>query len=287
MHSLLTSNDGQIPTPGKQSRLFWSPTGPLAFLPIHAAGNYETSELGNKVSDFVVSSYGPTLNVLALPSERNTPNHVRLLVVPQPPSDGQTPLSGTRTEMSYIKEATSNLSPAHTTLVESNGAVEHVLSAMKESDWVHFACHGVQDLASPTESGLCLADQRRLKLSDIIHLSRSRGGLAFLSACQTATGDKALSEEAVHLAAGMLLAGYGSVIGTMWSIQDNVAPEVAKDVYEQLLRGGGVPNYREAARALHGAVERLCRPGYVKKKKDDALREGWFLSWVPFIHVGL
>jgi CHAT domain-containing protein len=186
--------------------------------------------------------------------------------------------------MSYIKEVTSNLSPAHTTLVESNGAVEQVLSAMKESDWVHFACHGVQDLASPTESGLCLADQRRLKLSDIIHLSRSRGGLAFLSACQTATGDKELSEEAVHLAAGMLLAGYGSVIGTMWSIQDNVAPEVAKDVYEQLLRGDGVPNYREAARALHGAVERLCRPGYVK---DDALREGWFLSWVPFIHVGL
>ena len=283
MHSLLTSND-QTPTPGKQPRIFWSPTGPLAFLPIHAAGIHGTSEPGNKVSDFVVSSYAPTLNVLALPSERNTPNRVRLLVVPQPPSDGQPPLSGTRTEMTYIKEAASNLSPAHTTLVESNGAVEQVLSAMKESDWVHFACHGVQDLASPTDSGLCLADQRRLKLSDIIHLPRSRGGLAFLSACQTATGDKALSEEAVHLAAGMLFAGYGGVIGTMWSIQDNVAPEVAKDVYEQLLRGGGVPNYREAARALHDAVEHLCRPGHVK---DNALREDWFLSWVPFIHVGL
>lgn len=187
-------------------------------------------------------------------------------------------------EMAFIKKMVSNLSPARVTLVESDGVVEQVLSAMKESDWVHFACHGVQDLASPTDSGLCLADERRLKLSDIIHLSRPRGGLAFLSACQTATGDKVLSEEAVHLAAGMLLAGYGGVIGSMWSIQDNVAPEVAKDVYEQLLRGDGVPDYKEAARALHGAVERLCRLGNVK---DESLREAWFLSWVPFIHVGL
>ncbi|KAI0082963.1 hypothetical protein BDY19DRAFT_981531, partial [Irpex rosettiformis] len=49
--------------------------------------------------------------------------------------------------------------------------------------------------------------------------------LAVLSACQTATGDEKLSEEAVHLAAGMLNIGYKSVIGTMWSISDYIAPE--------------------------------------------------------------
>ena len=41
--------------------------------------------------------------------------------------------------------------------------------------------------------------------------------LAFLSACQTSVGDKSLSEEAVHLAAGMLAVGYRGVIATMWS----------------------------------------------------------------------
>ncbi|KAJ6487356.1 hypothetical protein DFH09DRAFT_841575, partial [Mycena vulgaris] len=41
-----------------------------------------------------------------------------------------------------------------------------------------------------------------------------------LSACQTARGAKGLQEESVHLAAGMLLAGYRGVIATMWSIMD-------------------------------------------------------------------
>ena len=86
---------------------------------------------------------------------------------------------------------------------------------MKEADWVHFPCHGIQDLVIPIESGLCLADGRRLKVRDIIALSRPHGGLAFLSACQTAMGDDRLSDEAIHVAAGMLFAGYGGVIGTM------------------------------------------------------------------------
>ncbi|KAF8127387.1 CHAT domain-containing protein, partial [Boletus edulis] len=144
---------------------------------------------------------------------------------------------------------------------------------MKEADWVHFACHGIQDARNPTDSGLCLANERRLKISDIIGLSRSRGGLAFLSACQTATGDEGLSDEAVHIAAGMLFAGYAGVIGTMWSISDKLAPIVARDVYEHLFRNGTRPDYREAAWALHEAIGRQ-RDGEVS-----------FNEWVPFIHV--
>ena len=58
-------------------------------------------------------------------------------------------------------------------------------------------CHGIQDATSPTDSGLCLANGRHLKVPDVIALSRSRGGLAFLSACQTATGDNDLSDEVI------------------------------------------------------------------------------------------
>ena len=104
---------------------------------------------------------------------------------------------------------------------------------------------------------------------------RPRGGLAFLSACQTAMGDENLSDEAIHIAAGMLFAGYGGVVGTMWSISDKLAPIVAKDVYEQLFRSGTTPDYREAARALHDAVGRLRDGG------------ASFVEWLPFIHVGL
>ncbi|KAG6371208.1 hypothetical protein JVT61DRAFT_9832 [Boletus reticuloceps] len=268
-------------TVGDLSRIFWCPTGPFVFLPIHAAGLYGTqySSPGNKVFDFVVSSYIPTLSILARSPNPSVPpsGDLRLLVVPQPPSDGQSPLRGVAPELRYIRTAVGNSPSACTTLIQSSvGTVEEVLGLMKDADWVHFACHGVQDAAKPTDSGLCLADGRRLKVSDMIGLSRSRGGLAFLSACQTAMGDEGLTDEAIHIAAGMLFAGYSGVIGTMWSISDRLAPIVARGVYEHLFRNGTRPDHREAARALHEAVGRLRESG-----------EASFATWLPFIHVGL
>ncbi|KAF8121610.1 TPR-like protein [Boletus edulis] len=267
-------------TVGDLSRIFWCPTGPFVFLPIHAAGLYGTqySSPGHKVSDFVISSYTPTLSILAQPNCHVAhSNDFRLLLVGQPPSDGQAPLRGVAPELRHIRTVVENPTSACTTLVESSvGTVEEVLGLMKDADWVHFACHGVQDAATPTNSGLCLANGRRLKISDIIGLSRSRSGLAFLSACQTAMGDEGLTDEAIHIAAGMLFAGYGGVIGTMWSISDKLAPIVARRVYEYLFRNGTRPDHRDAARALHEAVGRLRESG-----------DASFVTWVPFIHVGL
>ncbi|KAF8132578.1 TPR-like protein [Boletus edulis] len=267
-------------TVGDLSRIFWCPTGPFVFLPVHAAGLYGTqySSPGHKVFDFVVSSYVPTLTILARSPDPSVPpsDDLCLLVVPQPSSDGQSPLRGVAQELRHIRTVVGNSPSACTTLIQSSvGTVEEVLGLMKNADWVHFACHGIQDLTKPTESGLCLADGRRLKVSDIIGLSRSRGGLAFLSACQTAMGDEDLTDEAIHIAAGMLFAGYGGVIGTMWSISDRLAPVVARGVYEYLFRNGKMPDHREAARALHEAVGRLRESGES------------FVTWLPFIHVGL
>ena len=83
----------------------------------------------------------------------------------------------------------------------------------------------------PRDPRCCKPDRqwtlpRRLRVPDIIALLRPHGKLAFLSACQTAKGDEDLSDEAIHIAAGMLFVG--------WSISDKLAPEVAKDMYEQL-----------------------------------------------------
>ncbi|KAI9573121.1 TPR-like protein [Boletus coccyginus] len=229
--------------PGDLSRIFWCPTGPFVFLPIHAAGLYDTphTQPGHRVFDIVVSSYVTTLAILApSPNPSVAPSgDLRLLTVRQPPSDGLSHLPGVDTELGHIREVIRNSPSAHTTLMESSdGTVEEVLSLMKEADWVHFACHGIQDAENPANSGLCLADGRRLKLRNIIALSRPHGGLAFLSACQTAMGNEYLSDESIHVAAGMLLVGYGGVVGTMWSISDSLAPRVARDVYGQLFRNG-------------------------------------------------
>ena len=216
------------------------------------------------------------MSVLDLPPQEDseaTSRNIRLLAVPQPSTDGQAHLAGVRGEIEIIRKLT--FSSPFVCFQEADGTVEDVLSRMVETDWVHFACHGAQDHANPLDSGFLLARGRRLKLPDIARVSRPHGGLAFLSACHTATGDEQLSEEAIHIAAGMLLAGYKGAIATMWSILDNDAPRVTEDVYESLLGDGKVPDSKRAAEALHHAIERL---------RDSGVS---FLSWVPFIHVGL
>jgi CHAT domain-containing protein len=79
---------------------------------------------------------------------------------------------------------------------------------------LHLACHGLQD-SNPLKSAILLQDGR-LTIKDIMELNLSHAVLAFLSACQTAKGDKNAPDQAVHLAASMLFCGFRSVIGTMW-----------------------------------------------------------------------
>ncbi|KAJ6527410.1 hypothetical protein B0H19DRAFT_969855, partial [Mycena capillaripes] len=117
-----------------------------------------------------------------------------------------------------------------------------VEEGMMQSSWVHFACRGVQERRTPTKSALLFNGSLRLTLERITRLSLSHAILAFLSACQTATGDKELLNESVHLATGItpenciLLAGYRWVIATMWSIMDSDASQVAADVYDHLFK---------------------------------------------------
>ena len=133
-------------------------------------------------------------------------------------------------------------SPRATLLESSVGTCEQVLPD-ERADWVHFTCRDIQDAASLAESGLCLADSCHLKLRNITALSRPHDGLAFLSACRTAMGEEALSDEAIHSVAGMLFAGYGRVVGMMWSISDNLAPEITIEAVDLFIFCGNVASY--------------------------------------------
>ena len=72
----------------------------------------------------------------------------------------------------------------------------------------------------------------------------------------------------------MLMAGYESVVATMWSIQDNDAPIVAEKFYKYLIEAGG--DSGRAAYALHDAVAHLA----------NLRGENNFVRWAPFIHLG-
>ncbi|KAJ7640241.1 CHAT domain-containing protein [Mycena rosella] len=270
-----------ITTPhrAKFPRIWWCPTGPLAFLPIHAAGLYgKNDSFGSKLSDFMISSYVPSLTAMieSFRAPSKSQQGVQILAVAQPSAFGQAYIPGTQEEITHIQRLANGTVPV-LRLEEDMATVESVQQGMQNSRWVHFACHGVQNISYPTESALLLAGSSRLTLSDIIQLALPNADLAFLSACQTATGDKSLEEESVHLAAGMLLAGYRGVIATMWTIMDNDGPHVASGVYEHLFKTSP-PDPARAAEALHLAVQKLRQRSSAKKS---------FFHWVPFIHIGV
>ncbi|KAJ7809940.1 CHAT domain-containing protein [Mycena olivaceomarginata] len=271
-------NYGKTPVSQDLGRIWWCPTGPLAFLPIHAAGLYGKDQaFGSKLSDFLNSSYTPSLTALiqGFCPQSESQAGLQLLAVTQPSVEGQSYIPGTQEEIKYIQKHATERVPV-LWLDKDMATIDNVQQGMKDSRWVHFACHGVQS-TSPTESVLLLAGSSRLTLSNIIQLSLPDTDLAFLSACQTATGSQKLQDESVHLAAGMLLAGYQGVIGTMWSIMDNDAPQVANDFYAHLLEVSP-PDLTRAAEALHLAVQKLREQPGGKKS---------FLHWVPFIHFGV
>ncbi|THU75490.1 hypothetical protein K435DRAFT_579188, partial [Dendrothele bispora CBS 962.96] len=216
----------------------WCATGALAFLPLHAAGIYGSEDPTKDVniSDFAVSSYTTTLSALlgsGSNSKQDPTVFHSVLIVSQPATPGPyLGLPGTVKEAEVIQRYAS---PAHTChLTHELATVEAVSGEMSKYDIIHLACHGIQDIEKPLNSAFALYDGR-LQLNRLMTLSLKNTKLAFLSACQTATGDENLPEEAVHLAAGMLAIGYPSVIATMWSIKDNDAPLIADKVYANLL----------------------------------------------------
>jgi len=164
-------------------------------------------------------------------------------------------------------------------LEDSKATRENVKAAMQSHSCIHFACHGVQDVEQPLESGLCLHDGR-LGLLEIMKQQIPNPDLAFLSACQTSKGDLKLSEEVVHLSAGMLAAGYRGVVGTMWSISDMHGPEFAMEFYLYLLKDQ-VSDGLDSTRAAYAL-------DYATRKVREGLAEGEeaFLTWVPYVHFG-
>jgi CHAT domain-containing protein len=93
--------------------------------------------------------------------------------------------------------------------------VDKVVSHLSAVSIAHFACHGVQNKENPLESSLILEDGR-LKISRIMQESTQNASLAVLSACETAMGDKDLPDEAMHLGATLLFAGFHGTVATMW-----------------------------------------------------------------------
>ncbi|KAG9085034.1 hypothetical protein FRC07_013477 [Ceratobasidium sp. 392] len=222
-------------------RLWWCPTGPFAFLPLHAAGIYNRFDPNNKTeccSDFVVSSYTPSLS--SLNNARHDIQAVSAMapcvqLIAEPAAPNQPRIPHTAAEIEAIKK----LVPDHYILNRLNGSerpsVEAVLNLLPSTSILHLACHGHQDERVPLASGFMLSDGR-LKVSEIMRLNLKKAVFAFLSACESAAGDRGQPDESIHLSAALLFAGFRSIVGTLWSMDDADGPEVARVVYGEMFK---------------------------------------------------
>ena len=113
-----------------------------------------------------------------------------------------------------------------------------------------------------------------LTISQIIRSQCENPEFAFLSACHTTVGDESSPDEAIHLAAAMQFAGFRSVIGSMWSVDDDVARHVVSAFYDNLVDGSGRLDCTRAAVALHEALKSL-------RKKIPLEQQ------IVFIHIGV
>ncbi|MGW0781256.1 CHAT domain-containing protein [Streptomyces sp. NPDC002913] len=255
---------------GGWPRVWWSPTGPLTHLPLHAAGYHDPDDGpgSDSVPDRVMSSYTPSLRALvhAMRPAPATPGPGRLLVtaVPTAPPYAPTarPLPAAAAEAGLLE---AGFAGTCTTLIGAEATRSSVLTAMRTHPYIHFACHGGQNLAEPSSNALYLYDGP-LTLTDLIALDPEPARLAVLSACETALGGFALPDEAVHLGAAFHMIGYRQVVASLWSVNDGTAPAVALSVCE---------NPGNAAEAVHRTT-RLLRDRH----------PGDPMAWVPYLHIG-
>ncbi|MFI9463048.1 CHAT domain-containing protein [Streptomyces xiamenensis] len=260
-------------------RLWWCPTGLLALLPLHAAGD---------LPERYVCSYATTLRSLANARRRADGNRADggdrpadsgdgggVLVVDQADVPGLLHLPFARREalqlVTRVKERSLLAGPA---------ADRHaVLKALPHHSCLHFAGHARHDPVRPARSGLyCQGDGRPalLTVEDISRLRLDAAKLAFLSACETARGTARLPDEALHLAGALQLAGYTHVVAAQWVAEDTVAQELTAHFYAEL-RHPDAPDRLDPGRsayALHTAVRS------VRRRVTDPL------LWAAYVHTG-
>ncbi|WP_018546560.1 CHAT domain-containing tetratricopeptide repeat protein [Streptomyces sp. LaPpAH-108] len=287
------------PADGAWPRLWWSPGGALAALPLHAAGHHEelpdlqartdplaptaprprTGSRPRAVLDLVVSSYTPTVRALAYARARaatpSPPGGLLAVVVPDAP--GTRPLGGVRREVRELRA----LFPVPGVLAGPRATRGNVLGVLPAHPYVHFACHGVSDPENPSRARLLVHDHQEHPLT-VRHLSRlelPNARLAVLSACDTARGSDLLADEAIHITSAFQIAGYPHTIGTLWPVHDAVAVRVTRSLYRQLRTGVPAASLAldtdRAALALHHAV-RQCRTAF---RNSPSL-------WAAHVHSG-
>lgn len=146
--------------------------------------------------------------------------------------------------------------PSHALLVEGDATKDRVLGAFPLCDAAHFAVHanaGLGDLMPPhliltktaNDDGILTAPEIAA-----LHLNRLR--TIMLAGCRTALSSQPGDDS---LVSAFLTAGAGSVVGTLWEVEDAPTHEMSV-LFHRELRKGSTP-----AEALRTTQREMIRRG--------------------------
>ncbi|KAG2073372.1 hypothetical protein BDR04DRAFT_333774 [Suillus decipiens] len=238
------------------SRIWWCPTAEFTLLPLHAAGPYEKNR--DNLSRIYISSYTPTLATLVRARQqvtRDASSQHFIAIGQGNPVEGRE-LKCVAPELAVVARRLKPVVSNFTSLEDDDATVQGALDALNHNQWLHLACHGMPNRTQPFESSFSMRDGP-LMIKDIIRSNWQNPEFASLSACHTTVGDEKSLDESIHLVAAMQFSGFRSVIGSMWSVDDEVARQVVSAFYRNLINNSERLDCTRAAVALHKAVRSL------------------------------
>ncbi|KAF8132924.1 CHAT domain-containing protein [Boletus edulis] len=243
-----------------QSRIWWCPTADFSLLPMHAAGPYRKGE--RNLSDLYISLYTPTLSAL-IRARRPAPSNTsgggkRFVAIGQANAIGQVELHSVGTELANIGQHIGGLA-SFTQIEGPESCISRVAEELCKSEWVHLAFHGLPNRTRPFESAFALHDGR-FTIERIMQCEPENPQFAYLSACHTTVGDEESPDEVIHLASAMQFAGFRSVIGTMWAVDDAETDKITSTFYKHMVDESGCLDHTRAAFALNKTMKSVRIP---------------------------
>lgn len=169
-----------------------------------------------------------------------------LLSIGNPRSDETGPLAGAETEAKEVAA----MYPSRALLIGVAATKQRVISNLAYCDAAHFAVHANTGLGETNPPHLVLSetkdDDGRLTAAEIAALELDHIRTVVLAGCRTAAGPRSLVD-------AFLAAGAGSVVGTLWEVDDAATREMSIS-FHRSLRAGATP-----AAALRAAQIEMIR----------------------------
>ncbi len=192
------------------------PVGLTLLLPLHAAGD-SVNGWARTAFDVIELIYAPSAQLIV--HARQTTEQFAddsALIVGVPLANSKRPLENARRETLMI----ASMFESSTTLIEAQATTYAVQQALQKHSVAHFACHGRIDVQNLDRSGLVLSGGTSLTIDDLLAMPQVTGKLAVLSACGTGIAGLVVPDEVFSLSATLIRLGFGSVVGSLWSVED-------------------------------------------------------------------